>query len=156
MKEFNYTGTCIPTQHYMVNVEDKLDKIIRLIDKNKYFTINLPRQFGKTTSIYMLEEFLKTKYLIISISFEGLGEKFFSEEEEFCKNIIPLFTKGYISNDMGFLEQLQLIDKKNKTFNELSNTISDICKTTEKKVILFIDEADKASSYRLFLIFWGC
>ena len=28
MKEFNVTGTCIPTQHYMVDTTEKLDKII--------------------------------------------------------------------------------------------------------------------------------
>ena len=155
MKEFNYTGTCIPTQHYMVNTKSKLDKIIRLINRNKYFTINLPRQFGKTTSIYLLKETLKSKYLVFSTSFEGLGESFFNEEQEFCSSIIPLLTEGFISDDKDFFNQLKSIAKENKTFIKLSNTISDICKGTEKKIILFIDEVDKASNYKLFFEFFG-
>jgi len=155
MKRFNYTGTCIPEHHYMANIEKKIEKIKRYIDFGEYLTINLPRQFGKTTSIFMLEECLKSKYLIFSTSFEGLGENFFNKEEEFCRSIIPLLTKGFISDDKVFYEQIKLIDKKFKTLNELSDTISDICKAAEKKVILFIDEVDKASNYKLFLNFLG-
>ncbi|KPA15342.1 9-O-acetyl-N-acetylneuraminate esterase, partial [Candidatus Magnetomorum sp. HK-1] len=110
MKRFNYTGTCIPEHHYMANIEKKIEKIKRYINLGEYFTINLPRQFGKTTSIFMLEECLKSKYLIFSTSFEGLGEIFFNKEEELCRSIIPLLKKGFISDDKDFYKQLQLID----------------------------------------------
>lgn len=33
MKEFNVTGTCIASKHYMVDISNKLDKIIELIEK---------------------------------------------------------------------------------------------------------------------------
>jgi hypothetical protein len=49
-KEFNDTGLCIPNRHYMVDNSDKLKQIIAFVEKGKYFTINRPRQFGKTTS----------------------------------------------------------------------------------------------------------
>ncbi len=55
-KEFNVTGTCIPEIHYMVDISDKLEKVIKLIDKGKYFIINRPRQYGKTTALFMLEK----------------------------------------------------------------------------------------------------
>jgi hypothetical protein len=42
-KEFNVTGTCIPEMHYMVDISDKLDKVLKLIQKGKYFVINRPR-----------------------------------------------------------------------------------------------------------------
>ena len=100
MKEFNYTGICIPSKHYMVHPKKKIDQIIGLIEKNKYFTINLPRQYGKSTSIYLLEESLKSKHLVISTSFEGIGETFFSTEKEFCRSIIHLFIKDLFSNRM--------------------------------------------------------
>jgi len=37
MKEFNVTGTCIADKHYMVSIDDKIDEIIKLINKGKYF-----------------------------------------------------------------------------------------------------------------------
>jgi predicted AAA+ superfamily ATPase len=57
MKEFNITGTCIPHKHYMVDTSNKIEKVVtRLIEKGKYFIINRPRQFGKTTTLHLLEK----------------------------------------------------------------------------------------------------
>lgn len=53
-KEFNVTGTCIPEKHYMADTSQKLKSIFNLIEKGKYFTINKPRQYGKTTTLYLL------------------------------------------------------------------------------------------------------
>ena len=68
MKEFNVTGTCIPSRHYMVDIENKLDQIERLVEKGKYFTISKPRQYGKTTTMFLLAQRLKKDYLVIKMS----------------------------------------------------------------------------------------
>jgi energy-coupling factor transporter ATP-binding protein EcfA2 len=65
-KKFNITGTCIPEKHYMVNIDNKLKKIIIMIEDGEYFTINRPRQYGKTTTLYMISRILKN-YSIISL-----------------------------------------------------------------------------------------
>ena len=57
-KYFNTTGICIPEMHYMVNIDKKLKKIEKLIDKGNYFTINKPRQFGKTTTLNLLKKYI--------------------------------------------------------------------------------------------------
>ena len=88
IKRFNTAGVCIPSMHYMVNIEDKLEEIEKLIDRRDYFIINRPRQYGKTTTMYMLEQKLKDKYLVISISFEGIGDDIFLKEEEFSKTFL--------------------------------------------------------------------
>ena len=49
IKEFNDTGSCYPDRHFMVNIESKVAEIVKLIDREKYFTINRPRQYGKST-----------------------------------------------------------------------------------------------------------
>ncbi len=46
-RRFNVTGTCIPEKHYMADTKEKLDKIVRLIEQDSYFTINRARQYGK-------------------------------------------------------------------------------------------------------------
>jgi len=73
-KEFNDTGLCIPNRHYMVDNSDKLKQIIAFVEKGKYFTINRPRQFGKTTTLFMLAEQLNLldDYVAVKISFEEI------------------------------------------------------------------------------------
>jgi hypothetical protein len=39
-KEFNVTGVCFPDKHYMVNTSEKLNAIMNLVERGKYFTIN--------------------------------------------------------------------------------------------------------------------
>ena len=53
-KKFNVTGSCNQTRHYMVDINNKLDKIESLIEDEEYFTINRARQFGKTTTLRAL------------------------------------------------------------------------------------------------------
>lgn len=78
-KKFNVTGICIPEMHYMVDISNKLNKVFKLIEKGKYFVISRPRQYGKTTTLYMLERALNKNedYLVVSISFEGVGDLIF-------------------------------------------------------------------------------
>ena len=40
MKVFNTTGICIPQKHYMVNLDDRVAAISKMIDDGKYFVIN--------------------------------------------------------------------------------------------------------------------
>ena len=58
-KRFNVTGTCIPQKHYMVNIQSKIEQIEALIENDNYFSINRARQFGKTTTLFMLWKNLK-------------------------------------------------------------------------------------------------
>lgn len=64
----------------MVNIDTKLKQIKKLVDRDKYFVINRPRQYGKTTTLNQLENYLSKCYLTISISFEGIGDLIFSNE----------------------------------------------------------------------------
>ena len=140
-KIFNTTGVCIPDKHYMVNIDDKLKSIIKLVQRENYFVINRPRQYGKTTTLHTLEEILKTRYKVISLDFEGLGSVFESEEK-FC---------DYFINSINSSIKLEL--PVVSTFIDLINLIKKI--TTNMSIILIIDEVDKASNNKLFLDFLG-
>ena len=58
MKVFNTTGVCVPEKHYMVNIENRLKKIKKLVDDESYFVINKARQYGKTTTLRVLNQYL--------------------------------------------------------------------------------------------------
>ena len=56
MRKFNVAGICVPEMHYMVDISEKIEKIFNLVEEKDYFTINRGRQYGKTTTIGMLEK----------------------------------------------------------------------------------------------------
>jgi len=156
MKEFNIAGTCIPSKHYMVDISKKIDDVIvRLIKKGKYFTINRPRQYGKTTTMYLLDKKLKDDYTLLFISFEGLGEVSFENEKNLSQTFINL-----LKRELKFKKDnkmVEFIDKNYKVtnFEELNEFITDLILEMDKKVILMIDEVDKNSNNQLFLHFIG-
>ncbi len=140
-KNFNTTGICTPNKHYMVNIDNKLKHIIKLIQKEYYFIINRPRQYGKTTTLHTLTQILQTRYEVINLDFEGIGTVF-NSEEKFCKYFVKSINNNIKTN-------LNHVD----TFVELIELIQEI--TSKNEIILIIDEVDKASNNQLFLDFLG-
>lgn len=66
-KRFTVTGLCVPEMHYMVDLSGRVKQIVsEYIEPGMYFTINRARQFGKTTTLFMLEEGMKEDYLVLS------------------------------------------------------------------------------------------
>lgn len=80
MRYFNTEGVCRPAEHYMVRLDDRLDKIKRLyVDRRKYFVINRGRQYGKTTTLRALEEYLKDEYIVVSMDFQSISTEEFAD-----------------------------------------------------------------------------
>ncbi|NMM64018.1 AAA family ATPase [Clostridium sp. P21] len=156
-KKFNITGTCISKMHYMVDTSNKIDKIISLIENQEYFIINRPRQYGKTTTLFLLENKLKKseEYLPISISFEGIGDLIFEEEETFAKAFLEILGDTLLLEHESLSVFLEESKKDVENFKDLSKTITKFILKSQKKVVLMIDEVDKSSNNQLFLSFLG-
>jgi len=151
MKKFNVAGLCVPGKHYMVNTKDKLLRIMNLIQDEQYFTINRARQYGKTTTIFLLEKAFASnpEFNCISISFEGVGAEMFENDEKFCRHFLLLVSRylqldGYEFADEWFCEDV-------KNFIQLGEHISKMC--AGKKVVLMIDEVDATCKNSVFLRF---
>ncbi len=54
--EFNTAGPCFSDEHYMLPPERRLGRVLKLIDKGKYFSLVGGRQTGKTTSAQWLAD----------------------------------------------------------------------------------------------------
>ena len=126
-----------------------------MVEKGDYFIINRPRQYGKTTMLYLLETHLnqQTGYIAYSISFEGLGDLAFEEEKSFSQAFIRQLAQAskYVNRELhGWLssQQSQIIN-----FTELSDFISEFVDKTGKQAVLLIDEVDKSSNNQLFISF---
>jgi hypothetical protein len=153
MRKFNVTGVCIPSKHYMVNINDKLEKIKALIDDGSYFTLNRARQYGKTTTLSLLSELLYNDYICIETSFEGLDDCLFKSPSAFCNMFLQKAHEAlmYSSAPDGYADEW--LNGEVTDMFQLGLHISKLCKG--KKVVLIIDEVDRASSNRLLILFLG-
>ncbi|WP_234117507.1 AAA family ATPase [Clostridium hydrogenum] len=154
-KYFNTTGVCVPRKHYMVNIDNKLKEIKKLIDKENYFVINRPRQYGKTTTLNQLKKHLYTEFLIISISFEGIGDLVFSEENLFCNAVLDIMVDNLALTNANKSNLLKKLSINIYNLKDLSKVITKFIEQCDKEVILLIDEVDKSSNNQLFLSFLG-
>ena len=54
-----------------------------MIDAGEYFTMNKARQYGKTTILRALTDFLKRDYIVVSMDFQRIGASKFKTENIF-------------------------------------------------------------------------
>ena len=141
----------------MVDTTDKINKIVKLIEDEEYFTINRSRQYGKTTTIYLLKNRLKSKYEIINISFEGVSEGPFASNKGFVSMFIYRVAKAMKftnikEEDIASWTAEENYEEENAVVY-LSDKISSLCE--KYQIILMVDEMDKCSDNQVFLNFLG-
>ena len=159
MKEFNTTGICYPEDHYMVNIDSRIDEIEKAVAKGEYITINRGRQYGKTTTLYHLAEKLQENYVVFSISFERMGEAEFGTDDALAYNFLDKMrkmlrvaknTNDYVRNSL----KKAVEDNSEKClikFSFLDDFFTDLCDNSDKPIVLIIDEVDSASNYESFI-----
>jgi len=152
MREFNVTGICIPEEHYMVDISEKVRQTAAMVEKGQYFTINRARQYGKTTTLWLLDkELVKRGYTVAHISFEGIGDEPFENAKSFCQSIMEQIF--FELKDRKIKKAKIWNNEKVTTFRELDKFLNLACK--EEKIVLIIDETDKTSNNLVFLRFIG-
>lgn len=142
----------------MADSSAKYARMLEMIEQGDYFTINRPRQYGKTTALFQLESILKknTAYLVIRMSFESLGESAFRDEQSFCQIFLDeLRFKATLNSDLHLSQALENPQPNNLTFKTLSRYLTQVLQALVQKVVLMIDEVDKSSNNQLFLHFLG-
>ena len=156
-KEFNTTGNCRQELHYLMNASQKIKEVKHLMVQGKYFTINRPRQYGKTTLLQSLfYNFQHQKdYIAIAINFQGVDGKWYESDDTFAVMFMQLLTESLqyqLPKLATFLTALKTVVSD---LNTLSLAITKIIQETNKKVVLLIDEVDASSDYLPFLSFLG-
>ncbi len=139
----------------MVDISEKLKQIEEMVDEGLYFTINRPRQYGKTTTMHEITKRLRSKYEIIKTSFEGVGDDMFKTEDSFCEVIFDLFAQSMEFTNEELSDKLKSLGRDINDFMSLSRGITKLMKMTPKPIVLIIDEVDKSSSNRVFMQFLG-
>lgn len=159
-RKFNITGSCTPQKHYMVPLDDRLEKIkTDYIDEGSYFVISKGRQYGKTTTLSALEKYLKDNYIVLSLDFQEIGTEDFADASTFAKVFAGMI-----------IETLEIADPANKkealipltamaenpgtgSLKELFTCLSKMCAKAQRPIVLMIDEADSASNNQVFIDF---
>lgn len=158
IKKFNTTGICVPEKHFMANTSVKIQRIKKMVEEGEYFNINRPRQYGKTTTLYLLTRKIREEgnLLALKLSFEGIDTETHKKQALFIKTFLEMMKEQFLH-----LEEKQmavLTDKyipNTQTMTKLSGAITHLMKTSERPVVMMIDEVDKSSNNQLFLDFLG-
>ena len=154
-KEFNVTGTCFPEDHYMADVSKQLAQTYQMIEAGKYFIINRPRQYGKTTTLYTMAERLTQSgnYLVFNMSFEGIGDDIFKHEAVFSAGFVRRLAKYAAVTAPELVDWLDATAPTITSLELLDKMITILVNKYDKKVVVFIDEVDKSSNNQLFVSF---
>lgn len=158
MKQFNTTAVCIPSKHYMVDLTQRVREISVMVDEGKYFSINRARQYGKTTTITALKNYISGSYTVLSLDFQQISDSGFSTEEkfvqEFCRLVLKRKSELNFSGSIGTkLEAWRDADTPNTRLSTLFDLLYQWCGESDKKVVLIIDEVDSATNNQVFLDF---
>ena len=95
MKRFNTAGTCRPNEHYMVDITERLEIIRKMVANGEYFCINRGRQYGKTTTLEAISNHFSDEYCIFQISFEGISDSTFADEEKLYSMFVWLLAQQF-------------------------------------------------------------
>lgn len=155
-KIFNIDGSCDSELHYMVNISARLQEIKTMIDAGQYFTINRARQYGKTTTLTALADFLKKDYEVISLDFQTISYADFESEQSF----VAAFSRELLDCAENMPDEvkknLELFSKgkvREATLSVLFKSLIEWCRKAEKKIVLIIDEVDTATNNQVFIDF---
>lgn len=155
-RTFNTNGYCNPKLHYMVDLSSRLNDIKSMIDDGKYFTITRARQFGKTTILTALADFLSEDYEVISLDFQAISSADFESEQRFVAAFSNefLFSAKHMHPEIQEnLERYTSDPSQRATLSVLFRTLSQMCRISDKKIVLIIDEADSTANNQVFIDF---
>lgn len=130
-KHFNIEGVCTPDENYMVDTSEKVLVVIEeYILKNKYFTINRARQYGKTTLLDTIRRRLQEEYYVVTLSFEA-ASGMFESESKFVNGFIYLVSEALTmcGAPENLIDRWDVPIKENADIMYLGSKITELCKT---------------------------
>ena len=158
MKRFNTAGTCFPDVHYMVNIDRQVEAAAKLVRQGDYFCINRGRQYGKTTTLAALENYLSKEYCVMKVSFESAGDSAFATAATANAYFLKRLKREAPNADTNVMEYLKSVcppglrEMEDIDFSEI---VEEICTISAKPVVVLIDEVDQAGNNQGFIKFLG-
>ena len=159
-REFNTEGQCESDFHYMVKLDERIKNIKeQYIDKRKYIVMNKGRQYGKTTTLMALVEYLKNDYVVLLMDFQEIGTAEYKDEAAFTNAFAQIFIETFaqikVEKKEELLQEVTAFaeNPENGTLRKLFICLSAVCAKSPKPLVLLIDEADSAANNQVFIDF---
>ncbi|MDR3012714.1 MAG: ATP-binding protein [Chitinispirillales bacterium] len=138
---FNVAGPCIPGKHYMLDpMRGMGSELMRFINSEQYFIIHAARQSGKTTLIWELANDINAhgKYHALYCSLEAIQE--FTDPEKGIPEIVRKIASSIENQSLptGFAKDADYSD----TSGVLNTSLVRYCRSLDKPLVVFFDEAD--------------
>lgn len=159
-RRFNINGSCKPKWHYMVDIGDRLKKIKEdYVDYGSYFVINRGRQYGKTTTLQSLANYLSEDYFVFSLDFQEMLDEKFETGETFSLALIDMmrdalqYEEGEEQEKMGRMLSEFMMGNPRVGMDDLFRLMSDMCRKNPRPIVLIIDEVDSAGNNEVFVKF---
>jgi len=140
-KYFNIAGPCNSKEHYILDPLRGIGNELRiLIERGHYFIIHAARQSGKTTLLKELTNNINTegKYHALYCSLEGVQE--FIEPEKGIPAVVKCIKSALCG--YGMPNDFAVDADYDDIANVLKTTLTAYCKTLDKPLVIFFDEAD--------------
>ncbi len=144
----------------MVDITERLVIIRGMVARGDYFCINRGRQYGKTTTLAALSNYLKNDYCVFNISFEGLGDSSFVAVENVCADFLKILKRysrvnGSSKAMQSLLKEVAPLGVKEIASTDFTEIIDELCTLSDKPIVILIDEVDQASNNDGFIKFLG-
>ena len=158
-KIFNVNGACRCDRHYMVHLGSRLQQIRQMVEEGEYFVISKARQYGKTTLLHALADYLEEEYLVISLDFQNIESEEYINGSTFVRALTREISRRIrrmteVADDVKErLYDLSDSSERNVRMAEMFACFSEWCEESAKPVVLVIDEIDTASNNQVFLDF---
>lgn len=158
-KIFNVNGACRCDRHYMVHLGSRLQQIRQMVEDGEYFVISKARQYGKTTLLHALADYLEEEYLVISLDFQNIESEEYINGSTFVRALTREISRRIrrmteVADDVKErLYDLSDSSERNVRMAEMFACFSEWCEESAKPVVLVIDEIDTASNNQVFLDF---
>lgn len=160
-KTFNTNAICLPDRHYMVDISNKLIQIKAMVDAGQYFTINRARQYGKTTTLRRLKEYLTEEYLVVSLDFQRLDASKFQDgnlfSQAFGRYFLDVLKRSRLrqmtpelTHTLETFQEALRTAGKDFSLYELFEILNNLCTASPQPIVLMIDEVDSASNSQVF------
>ncbi len=147
-KFFNIAGPCIPEEHYLVPVLERLPQLSGLIATKQFFVIHAARQSGKTTLLKALARDLNGKATHVALycsleTVQGIPE---------AEKGIPAIARAILSSCEihALLRTIQMpaVDMTDFT-NAVKRLLFTLAQVAGKPLVVLFDEADCLSGQTL-------
>ncbi|MCL1992218.1 MAG: ATP-binding protein, partial [Spirochaetes bacterium] len=142
---FNVAGPCIPGKHYMLDPFRGINsELMELIDGEQYFVIHAARQSGKTTLLWGLVNSINAKgdYYALYCSLETITV--FTDPEKGIPEIVGKIESCLEQQNLpaGFAKEADY----SRTSSVLQSSFVKYCRSLDKPLVVFFDEADCLSN----------